>query len=93
MANIFAFRSTNPRNLYGELDPVGPDNDVTLLDVAARCDRVVIGWGGHGNLLGRGNEVLAILPTSKIWCLSRNSDGTPTHPLYIPGNVSLIRAS
>ena len=45
MLNVFAYRSTNPRELRAATDPVGPRNDAALLTTSRRCDMVVACWG------------------------------------------------
>ena len=57
VANIFAFRATDPRVMRAEPDPVGPANDATILDLATACDRIICAWGSHGAHLDRGTRV------------------------------------
>jgi hypothetical protein len=45
MLNMFAWRDRHPRGLLDAIDPVGPDNDATIVEIASRCDRVVLAWG------------------------------------------------
>jgi hypothetical protein len=45
MLNLFAWRDRHPRGLLDAIDPVGPHNDATILEIASRCDRVVLAWG------------------------------------------------
>lgn len=99
VANIFAYRSTDPRALYAIEDPVGPDNDAAILEMVKGSGLVICGWGGHGKLLGRGHRVLRLLLDVGVEanCLAQNTDGQPGHPLYLaygvqprPVNLSLI---
>src|SRR6185503_16841447 len=50
MANLFAWRSTDPLGLLGLEDPVGDGNDAAILDVVASSARVVMAWGAHARL-------------------------------------------
>jgi len=88
VVNIFALRSTDPRALYGHADPIGPENDQHILD-ACRLGTVVCGWGQHGKLGQRGDRVRAMLEGEGMQpnVLRLNSDGSPTHPLYVPYSV------
>lgn len=85
VANIFALRSTDPSVLYTTDDPTGPDNDAAIIQAASNSGLVVCGWGTHGNLHGRGRQVMALLEGNQIQAhyLVLNADGTPRHPLYV----------
>lgn len=85
VANIFAYRSTDPAALYSTPDPVGPENDQAILDAARNAGIVICGWGTHGNHLDRGKKVLSLLRDAvvKAHYLQLNADGTPRHPLYV----------
>lgn len=83
--NIFAFRSTDPKLLYGESFPIGPHNDQTILSVIKQCDFIICAWGRHGAFLQRGKEVLRSIAATgmEIHVLKVNDDGQPGHPLYL----------
>jgi len=86
VGNIFGLRSTDPRALYDAADPIGPDNDRRLVELARAANRVVVAWGVHGVLRGRGAEVARMMASAGIQlvCLGRTKDGHPRHPLYLP---------
>lgn len=85
VANIFAFRATDPRVMRAEPDPVGPANDATILDLAQNYDRIICAWGGHGQHLDRGAHVAGLLRNTQrpLYHLGLTRDGQPKHPLYI----------
>ncbi len=85
VANIFAFRATDPRVMQAEPDPIGPLNDATILDLATRCDRVICAWGSHGAHLDRGAQVLSLLRATRqdLFHLGLTLAGHPKHPLYV----------
>jgi hypothetical protein len=56
-------------------------NDAHLYAIAATAGIVIAAWGTHGAHLGRGKQVLRILP--RVYCLGNNADGSPKHPLYL----------
>lgn len=93
VANIFAWRSTDPKGLLHTDDPVGPENDQAILSAAKSAGIVICGYGTHGVLNGRGAKVLQMLRDAGIMphALKQNADGSPGHPLYISYNVGLIR--
>lgn len=90
MANLFAFRATKPRDMMTEADPVGPDNDSWLKDIANWCSLVICGWGAHGSHRGRDIEVRKLLQGLELHCLRLTKQGQPNHPLYLPKNAPLI---
>ncbi len=85
VANIFAWRETDPQRLKQAADPVGPDNDAALREGAAWADVVLCAWGAHGAHLGRGRAVETLLrDTSRpLMHLGLTKAGHPRHPLYI----------
>ena len=58
MANLFAYRATDPSNMFSAQDPIGPQNDVWLERLAKDAGIVVAAWGNHGGHLGRSKIVL-----------------------------------
>ncbi len=89
VANLFAFRATHPKDLLAAPEPVGPDNDRHLLDLARRAKRVVCAWGPHGHHQGRGELVLERLRSAGVTplCLVRTKDGSPGHPLRLRADL------
>lgn len=85
VANIFAYRATDPRVMRAVADPVGPENDAALVQMAAEADRVICAWGTHGLHLGRGAQVERLLRQAdlNLYHLGLSKDGLPKHPLYI----------
>lgn len=85
VVNIFAYRSTDPEELYTVDNPIGQDNLQAISNAATATEMFVCGWGKHGKLENRGNEVIQILKSFKVipYALKINKDGTPAHPLYI----------
>lgn len=89
VVNLFALRSTNPASLRRVDDPIGPENDAAIID-ACRGRDVVVAWGGHTMTKTRDKTVLKLLSEAKsIRCLGVNKDGSPVHPLYLPGKTEL----
>jgi len=85
VANIFAFRATDPRVMRAAADPVGPGNDAAILNLAAWAGQVVCAWGSHGGYLERGRTVEALLRGAghRLLHLGLTQGGQPKHPLYI----------
>ncbi len=83
--NIFAWRATDPRDMRRAEDPVGPGNDAAILESLDWADRIICAWGTHGEHLGRGPEVAALLRAAgrPLYHLGLSKAGHPKHPLYI----------
>jgi len=80
VVNLFAYRSPSPKALLEVDDPVGPENDAHLVDVATNADRVVCAWGSHPIARARGRAVAELLRGVKLECLMLTADGSPHHP-------------
>lgn len=85
MTNLFAFRSTMPEIMKRAGDPVGPDNDRWLKEIARDAGLIVACWGNHGSWLFRSDSVKAMIPN--LHCLRVTGKGQPEHPLYLPGGL------
>jgi len=83
MANAFAYRATDPREMKAADDPVGPDNDEWLRRLAFQAGAIVIAWGVHGVHRGRDAEVLKVLEPWPLLCLGKTKGGQPRHPLML----------
>lgn len=84
MTNLFAFRSKEPRYMLEAADPFGPENQGHITATAIRCETTVAAWG----TLGSHRDAAAKLSAAfgrPLYCLGTNSDGSPKHPLYVPG--------
>ena len=87
VVNIFAYRSTDPRELYELDDPIGTANDSAIRAAARVADLVVCAWGTHGKLLKRGEAVRQMLnEICEPHVLELTKEGHPHHPLYLKEN-------
>jgi len=94
VCNIFAYRATDPKELYN-LSPeaaIGPENNVRITKAVIRADRVVCAWGNHGELYGRGDEVILEIRDLDTYPLAFKitQKGQPIHPLYQKADAELI---
>lgn len=85
VANIFAWRATDPRDMRAAFDPVGPENDSTLIESAKWTDHIIAAWGTHGVHQGRGHMVAQMLQqqSKPLFHLGLSKAKHPKHPLYI----------
>lgn len=93
--NLFAIRATDPREMLGATDPVGPENDEHLARALqqAKDERrfVLAAWGAHGGHLSRDFRVMHKLVDGVEWrCLGRTHQGHPKHPLYVPKSQQMV---
>lgn len=88
MANLFAFRATEPRAMMNASDPIGPDNDMHLLALADNSALTVAAWGIHGKHVDRHIKVRMMLP--RLHYLRLTKHGYPSHPLYLPKTLRPI---
>ena len=89
VTNLFAFRATDPKEMFRSADPIGSGNDQALTDSAATASVVVCAWGNHGKHLDRATAVAVMLQRSGIrpHHLKLNRSGEPAHPLYLPRHL------
>jgi len=91
VCNLFAYRTPKPFLIRTVKDPIGPENDMHILTAANDTDRIVCGWGNHGNYMNRDIDVHAKLSTYDyvMYCLGKTRSGLPKHPLYLHADSKL----
>lgn len=82
MANLFAYRATQPQAMKNASDPIGKDNNKWLKKLSKQAGIVIAAWGNDGTYLGRSYEVQPLI--AGMHCLKINKSGQPAHPLYQP---------
>lgn len=89
LGNLYAYRSTDPDALWTVDDPIGPENDAWLAQIAARSfpHPIVCAWGVNAHD-ERSASVMRWLASSgaRLVCLGKTAKGRPRHPLYVKGN-------
>lgn len=92
VVNLFAFRSSSPRELWQSEDPVGPSNDRYIKYAAAHADACVVAWGNlPPGRIARAQNVLNMLKAHKLLCPGVTKLSHPRHPLYLASDVRLER--
>jgi len=102
VTNLFALRSTDPTNIetgWSDVikkkvaDPIGPQNDETIIGVATHATAIICAWGNDGWLLDRPAAVKQLLRpfASKLHFLRLNGTGEPAHPLFLSGAITPTR--
>ncbi|MEE9427570.1 MAG: DUF1643 domain-containing protein [Paracoccaceae bacterium] len=85
VTNIFAWRDTDPKNMRRAKDPVGPENDRSIMESCDWADQIICAWGTHGEHRDRGHDVTRLLNATDrpLYHLGLTQAGHPMHPLYI----------
>ncbi|MEZ8851798.1 DUF1643 domain-containing protein [Vibrio cyclitrophicus] len=89
IANLFAYRATQPEDMKKALDPIGDKNDETLILLAQNAGVIVGAWGNDGVFLNRSEDIRALIPELSV--LKVNKSGEPAHPLYLKSTLTPIR--
>ena len=87
MLNLFAYRATDPQDMRRAADPIGPENDKWILEIARKSDLVMFAWGRHGLFNNRQDQVLNLLQGFNLCYLEKTGDGIPKHPLYLKSDL------
>ncbi len=90
IGNLFALRSTDPLAVKRRMvdSAVGPKNDFYLDTIAQFASRIIACWGAFDWADWRAKDVLRMLQRrGPIYCLGKNKDGSPKHPLYLPSDT------
>ena len=90
LSNLFAVRTSDPKDMKTFHTPVGGSNDNYLESYASQSDKIVCSWGNHGNHLNRSQYVFDLLSKNyTLYCLGTTNTGQPRHPLNIRGDKTL----
>jgi hypothetical protein len=93
MTNLFGLVSTDWMGLKRDPDPVGPDNDEHIRQIAAQIPTIFVAWGIHGHYQNRDWQVIQLLLQQgrrDLHCFGTNTDGSPRHPLHLSGKLKPV---
>lgn len=91
MLNIYAFRSTDPKNMLNCKQPIGKDNDYWIKEICNKTDKIVCCWGNMGKHLDRSNKIREMLKSYPLYYLDLSKENQPKHPLYLNSKLTLKR--
>lgn len=99
--NAFAYRATDPKDMKAHAEPVGEENDETIIKtvdwVLSQDGQLVCGWGNHGSHLDRSTKIRRLLepyqPTARVMGFPLTKSGEPGHPLYLRNSVEIVSFS
>jgi len=87
MLNLFAYVSPYPDEMMAQEDPVGPENDRTILEYCRGDNKVVACWGHWPS--GIRVKAVSDMIEAPIFCLGMTKAGQPRHPLYLKSTEQL----
>lgn len=87
MYNLFAIVGSDPAILLTPID-LQKNNQWYLDGILNQCEDVCFCWGSFKEAKERAKEIISLFDNSI--CLGINSDGSPKHPLYVPGKTKPI---
>ena len=98
VGNLFAYRSTDIKELKKACDPIGPDNHIHLADMIERADRVIFAWGASGKMPPQFHDQYLLVstlvsgqPEKGPFAIGICKDGSPRHPLMTPYSEPMVR--
>ena len=90
VANLYAYRTKDPKELKLIFNSIGEDNNYWLHTCAYTSNLIVAAWGSHDFARYRVESVLQLLNEHKIYCLGITKRGFPKHPLYLKKDTKPI---
>ena len=78
VGNLFAYRSTNPKNLKKTMKPEGDDNKNFIKKMIMKSSIVICAWGN-----GYGPPPKYLKKITDLHYLKINKDGSPSYPLFL----------
>lgn len=94
VVNLFAYRATNPQQLYAVEDPVGYQNQHWVRRAVQDAGRVICAWGSHGALHKQHQTMMGWLDAEDVQPIhigNLTSNGQPKHPLYLSYGLPISR--
>ena len=86
VVNLFAYRATYSKDLFGEKNPIGLYNDNWIKRAHERSSLTVACWGSAGRFKNRSETVMNLI--DNLFCIKLNKDGMPSHPLYLNSKLT-----
>lgn len=89
--NLYALRVTDPAALKDAPDREGPENIAYLADLGRDHSDgwIVCAWGANAEPADVAMAVAQLAACgAELVCLGTNKDGSPKHPLYLPGHTA-----
>ncbi len=88
MQNLFSYVTPYPHELKKCGSMINDSNTDYLLRYAKWQSNAVVFCWGNFDVLGRDKVALDMFPNA--YCLGKNANGSPKHPLYLKSDTKLI---
>ncbi|MCK4441078.1 MAG: DUF1643 domain-containing protein [Sulfurovaceae bacterium] len=85
MLNLFAFRATQPSDMFEALNPIGDENNNFIEIYTKKVDKIVCAWGNDGIYKDRSQYIRENF--NNLFYLKMNKTGEPSHPLYLKSDL------
>ena len=82
VANLYAFRSTDPKALKHTDDPVGKENVSYITHLIGMASKVIYAWGNNQKEPSWLSELV-----QTPYCIDLSKNGIPKHPLYLKSEL------
>lgn len=90
VVNLYAFRATDPKDLFAAGDAIHHHQNQEYIEQAARDSGIIIcAWGAQGEDF-QAETVRGWMHTKEHFALGFTKGGKPKHPLYLPGGTQPI---
>ncbi len=95
VANLFTLRASDPRALMRAAPGARTTDGAheAWREVAQRCDLVIEAWGSHRAAPLQASAARRAIAGTTRGVLGRTRDGSPRHPLYVPGATRPVDAA
>jgi len=94
VVNLFAYRATDPDELFDVEDPCGQENGKYVGWACRQSELIVVAWGAiPKGLRALAKAFVELVRDEKglnLKCLGTTKDGQPRHPLYLRSDAPLI---
>lgn len=93
IVNLYAYVSTDPKQLKESDDPIGKKNNAYILEAAKRAKTVVIAWGEKHLMKQRNKEITKLLREygHQVYCLDVTKSGHPRHPSRMRHSIDSLK--
>lgn len=88
--NVMDYRATLPKTLLS-VAPRSDKNIECIVGMAKDARIVIAAWGALPRSLRRyADDVVSALRGTPLYCMGKTANGSPRHPLYLPGNAQCV---